>query len=93
MSQQKRNKKNICSDPVDSNLFNPGPIPSVNSGDSLQAEAVTMDTEVTNMPWVHNYLKINNINFDIDVYDRIKHPLMYIRVTWIFEALQDICGY
>ena len=36
-----------------------------------------MDTEVTNIAWVHNYLKANNINFNIDVYDRIKHPLMY----------------
>ena len=70
-------KKIYLPNPVDSDLFNPSIIPSVNSDDSLRAEAVTMDTEVTNMPWVHNYLKINNINFDIDVYDRIKHPLMY----------------
>lgn len=70
-------KKIYLPNPVDSDLFNPSIIPSVNSDDSLRAEAVTMDTEVTNMPWVHNYLKINNINFDIDVYDRIKYPLMY----------------
>jgi glycosyltransferase involved in cell wall biosynthesis len=70
-------KKIYLPNPVDSDLFNPGIIPSVNSSDSLQADAVTMDTEVTNMSWVQNYLKKNNINFDIDVYDRIKHPLMY----------------
>jgi glycosyltransferase involved in cell wall biosynthesis len=77
VSKRRGIKKIYLPNPVDSDLFNPSIIPSVNSDDSLRAEAVTMDTEVTNMPWVHNYLKINNINFDIDVYDRIKHPLMY----------------
>lgn len=71
-------KKIYLPNPVDSDLFNPSIIPSANSNDSPQAEAVTMDTEVTNMPWVHDYLKINKIDFDIDVYDRIKHPLMYL---------------
>ena len=70
-------KKIYLPNPVDSDLFNPDIIPSDYSSDSPPAEAVTMDTEVTNMSWVHNYLKTNNINFDIDVYDRIKHPLMY----------------
>jgi hypothetical protein len=74
----KRGIKNIyLPNPIDSDLFNPGIISSINSNDSLHAEAVTMDTEVTDMSWVHNYLKMNRINFDIDVYDRIKQPLMY----------------
>lgn len=70
-------KKIYLPNPIDSDLFNPGIIPSVNSSGSPKAEAITMDTEVTNMSWVRNYLKTNNINLDIDVYDRIKHPLMY----------------
>ena len=81
VSAKKGIKKIYLPNPVDSESFNPGIIPSVDSSDSLQADAVTMDTEVTNMPWVQNYLKKNNINFDIDVYDRIKHPLMYLRIT------------
>ncbi len=77
VSSKRGIKKIYLPNPIDSDLFNPGIIPSVNSRGNLQADAVTMDTEVTNMSWVHNYLKINNINLNVDVYDRIKHPLMY----------------
>jgi glycosyltransferase involved in cell wall biosynthesis len=77
ISAKRKIKKMYLPNPVDSDLFNPDIIPSAKSGDNLKAQAVTMDTEVTNVPWVQNYLKINNINFDIDVYDRVKHPLMY----------------
>lgn len=81
-------KKIYLPNPVDTDLFNPDIIPSINSRDSVHAEAVTMDTEVTNMSWVHNYLKINNINFDIDVYDRIKHPLMYSELPRFLKNYQ-----
>jgi len=70
-------KKIYLPNPVDTDFFNSKFIPSANSKVKPQAEAVTMDTEVTNMSWVHKYLKTNNISLDIDVYDRIKHPLMY----------------
>lgn len=77
LSTKGRMRRIYLPNPVDSDLFNPSIIPSLNSNENHQAEAVTMDTEVTNMAWVNNYLKANNINFNIDVYDRIKYPLMY----------------
>ncbi len=36
-----------------------------------------MDTEVTNIPWILEHLRKNNLNLEIEVYNRIKNPLKY----------------
>ena len=40
-------------------------------------EALTIDTEVTDIHWALNYCKEHGINSDIEVYDRVKNPVMY----------------
>lgn len=60
------------SNPVDTDHFKP---------DSLlkneQKEALTIDTEVTDIQWVLDYCKMHNISLNIEVYNRIKAPIIY----------------
>ena len=63
--------------PIDLDVFKPGAILRSTSNDALKRSAVTMDNEVTDIPWALEYLKKNHINLDITVHDRIRHPLMY----------------
>jgi glycosyltransferase involved in cell wall biosynthesis len=63
--------------PIDLDVFKPDPMLSSTNNSDLGDNAVTMDNEVTDIPWVLEYLKKNNIDLDITVHDRINHPLMY----------------
>lgn len=60
------------SNPVDTDHFKP---------DSLlkneQKEALTIDTEVTDIQWALDYCKMHNISLNIEVYNRIKAPIIY----------------
>jgi hypothetical protein len=44
---------------------------------SERARALTMDTEAINIGLTLNYCKQHNVNQEIDVYNRIKDPIMY----------------
>lgn len=71
-------RKLYLPNPIDLDVFKPGEIQASTSNDGLKRRsAVTMDNEVTDIPWALEYLKKNNINLDITVHDRIRHPLMY----------------
>jgi glycosyltransferase involved in cell wall biosynthesis len=60
------------SNPIDTDHFKP---------DSLlkneQKEALTIDTEVTDIQWALDYCKMHNISLNIEVYNRIKAPIIY----------------
>jgi glycosyltransferase involved in cell wall biosynthesis len=60
------------SNPVDTDHFKP---------DSLlkneQKEALTIDTEVTDIQLALDYCKMHNISLNIEVYNRIKAPIIY----------------
>lgn len=58
--------------PVDTEHFVPDRKPNNN-----KKRAVTFRTEVTNVSKVMEYCKSNNVNLDIEVYDRTKNPIMY----------------
>ena len=70
-------KKTYLPNPVDLDVFTPDVMVSSTSEVSLKKNAVTMDNEVTDIPWALEYLKKNNIDLDITVHDRIKQPLTY----------------
>lgn len=57
--------------PVDIDLFKPHTIYE------KKKNAVTIKTEVTGPQWALDYCKNNNINLDIEVYDRTQSPIMY----------------
>jgi hypothetical protein len=57
--------------PIDTDHFKLDPIKNG------QKEALTIDTEVTDIQWALDYCKRNNIVLDIEVYDRMKNPIMY----------------
>jgi glycosyltransferase involved in cell wall biosynthesis len=57
--------------PIDTDHFKPDP-----KKNGLK-EALTIDTEVTDIQWALDYCKRNNIVLDIEVYDRMKNPIMY----------------
>ncbi|MEJ7641165.1 MAG: hypothetical protein WKF36_03105 [Candidatus Nitrosocosmicus sp.] len=63
--------------PIDLDVFKPGAAVPSTSNDGLKRSAVTMDNEVTDIPWALEYVKKNHINLDITVHDRMRHPLMY----------------
>lgn len=58
--------------PVDTDHFKPRVVLR-----NEQKDALTIDTEVTDIPWALNYSKKHGINLDIEVYDRIKDPIIY----------------
>ncbi len=70
-------RKLYLPNPIDLDVFKPDAIISSTINDGIKKNAVTMDNEVTDIPWALEYLKKNNVNLDITVHDRIKHPLMY----------------
>jgi glycosyltransferase involved in cell wall biosynthesis len=71
-------RKLYLPNPIDLDVFKPNAILHSTSDDGLKrGNAVTMDNEVTDIPWALEYLKKNNIDLDITVHDRIRHPLMY----------------
>ena len=58
--------------PIDTEHFFPDLIANNN-----KKCALTLKTEVTNISKVIEYCKSNNIDLDIEVYDRTKNPIMY----------------
>jgi glycosyltransferase involved in cell wall biosynthesis len=58
--------------PVDTDHFKP-----YLSSKNYQKEALTINTEVTDIKWALNYCKEHGINPNIEVYDRVKNPKMY----------------
>jgi hypothetical protein len=59
--------------PIDTDHFTPDKI----SSKPERAPALTMDTEAIDIRSALNYCKKHNVNPDIDVYNRIKDPIMY----------------
>jgi hypothetical protein len=57
--------------PVDIDLFKP------HTNYEKKKNALTIKTEVTDTRWTLDYCKNNNINMDIEVYDRTQSPIMY----------------
>jgi hypothetical protein len=57
--------------PVDIDLFKPLTIYE------KKKNALTIKTEVTDTRWAIDYCNNNNINVDIEVYDRAQSPIMY----------------
>jgi glycosyltransferase involved in cell wall biosynthesis len=60
------------SNPVDTDHFKPGSLLK-----NEQKEALTIDTEVTDIQWALDYCKMHNISLNIEVYNRIKAPIIY----------------
>jgi glycosyltransferase involved in cell wall biosynthesis len=58
--------------PVDIEHFRPDMITR-----KSRKEALTIDTEVTDIQWSLNYCRKHNLNICIDVYDRTQKPIMY----------------
>jgi glycosyltransferase involved in cell wall biosynthesis len=58
--------------PVDVEHFKP----DVAEKNTLK-EALTIDTEVTDINWALGYCRNNNINLKIKVYQRMQHPITY----------------
>jgi hypothetical protein len=58
--------------PVDTDHFKPDLISK-----NEQKEALTIDTEVTDIQWALDYCKRHNISLKIEVYNRIKDPIVY----------------
>jgi glycosyltransferase involved in cell wall biosynthesis len=59
--------------PVDTDHFTPDKV----SLKPERAHALTMDTEAIDIRLTLDYCKKNNVKADIDVYNRIKNPIMY----------------
>lgn len=58
--------------PIDTEHFKPDENPRKD-----RKRALTIDTEATDVRWSLNYCKKNNINTNIEVYDRTQRPIMY----------------
>jgi glycosyltransferase involved in cell wall biosynthesis len=58
--------------PIDTDHFKPDAIPK----DNIK-QALTIDTEVTDIRWALDYCKKQGINLDIEIHDRMKNPIMY----------------
>jgi hypothetical protein len=59
--------------PIDTDHFSP----NKSSSRPERAQALTMDTEATDIQLTLSYCKRHNVKLDIDVYNRIKDPIMY----------------
>ena len=70
-------RKIYLPNPIDSDLFNQNDSRTIEDGNNSNGKAVTMDTEVTNIPWILEHLRKHNLNLDVEVYNRIKNPLKY----------------
>jgi hypothetical protein len=65
---------NYLPNPIDTDHFTP----DKNSSPKLERpQALTMDTEATDVRLTLNYCKKHNVKLDIDVYNRIRDPIMY----------------
>jgi len=58
--------------PVDTDHFRPNTIAKGELKDAL-----TINSEVTNIQWALDYCKRSHINLNIEVFDRTKNPIMY----------------
>jgi len=59
--------------PIDTDHFTP----DKSSPRPERAQALTMDTEATDIQLTLSYCKRHNVKLDIDVYNRIRDPIMY----------------
>ncbi len=59
--------------PIDTDHFSP----NKSSSRPERAQALTMDTEATDIQLTLSYCKRHNVKLDIDVYNRIRDPIMY----------------
>lgn len=59
--------------PIDTEHFSP----DKSSSKPERAQALTMDTEATDIQLTLSYCKRHNVKLDIDVYNRIRDPVMY----------------
>jgi glycosyltransferase involved in cell wall biosynthesis len=59
--------------PIDTEHFSP----DKSSSKPERAQALTMDTEATDIQLTLTYCKRHNVKLDIDVYNRIRNPIMY----------------
>jgi glycosyltransferase involved in cell wall biosynthesis len=66
-------KARYLPNPIDTDHFTPDKI----SSRPERAKALTMDTEATDIQLTLSYCKKNNLKLDIDVYNRIRDPIMY----------------
>lgn len=66
-------KARYLPNPIDTDHFTPDKI----SSRPERAKALTMDTEATDIQLTLGYCKKNNLKLDIDVYNRIRDPIMY----------------
>jgi hypothetical protein len=60
--------------PIDTDHFTPA---NISSSGPERAQALAMDTEATDIQLTLNYCKKHNVKLDIDVYNRIRDPIMY----------------
>jgi glycosyltransferase involved in cell wall biosynthesis len=60
--------------PIDTDHFTPD---NISSSGPERAQALAMDTEATDIQLTLNYCKKHNVKLDIDVYNRIRDPIMY----------------
>lgn len=65
-------KARYLPNPIDTDHFTPDKISRPE-----RAKALTMDTEATDIQLTLSYCKKNNLKLDIDVYNRIRDPIMY----------------
>ena len=59
--------------PIDTEHFSP----DKSSSKPERTQALTMDTEATDIQLTLSYCKRHNVKLDIDVYNRIRDPIMY----------------
>jgi glycosyltransferase involved in cell wall biosynthesis len=59
--------------PIDTEHFSP----DKSSSKPERAQALTIDTEATDIQLTLSYCKRHNVKLDIDVYNRIRDPIMY----------------
>jgi len=59
--------------PIDTEHFSP----DKSSSKPERTQALTMDTEATDIQLTLSYCKRHNVKLDIDVYNRIRYPIMY----------------
>jgi len=67
--------------PIDTQHFRP----ARNANGELK-DALTINSEVTNIQWALDYCKKNHINLNIEVHDRTKNPVMYADIPDLLRA-------
>lgn len=79
-------RKVYLPNPVDSELFKPDDLITTEKINTTKRDAITMDTEVTDIPYILEHLKKNRINLDVEVHDRIKYPLAYVELPAFLKS-------